>query len=192
MLITTIRHTTPAGINGICYGRADIPLAESFATEAMGVKCSLGQIEPQAVFSSPATRCLKLAWQLGYQPVIDPRLAEIDMGNWEMQPWENINRKELDAWAKDLLNYRLPGGESFALLLDRLKHFLHEQILRFPECHILLFTHAGIIRALEYLTNGQLVIGNGENETSAGFGSIHTFEAQPHERLFFRLYRYSN
>lgn len=192
MLITAIRHTTPAGISEVCYGCTDVPLAESFAAEAMRVKITLGQINPHAVFSSPANRCQKLARYLGYHPTIDPRLAELDMGDWEMLPWEKIDRQELDAWARDLKDYRLPGGESFALLLDRLRAFLHETFSHLNERHILLFTHAGIIRALRYLADGQLNFGPEADTPSTGFGSIHHFQALSHERLFFQISRHSN
>ncbi|HBF90413.1 MAG TPA: phosphoglycerate mutase, partial [Hyphomonas atlantica] len=42
-----------------------------------------------------------------------------DFGRWEMQPWGDLPRHELDAWANDFLDARPHGGESVAELTAR-------------------------------------------------------------------------
>ena len=57
-----LRHTTPAVAEGTCYGRLDLPLAESFDTEFEALKAALPAFG--RLVSSPLARCRQLAEQL--------------------------------------------------------------------------------------------------------------------------------
>ena len=99
------------------------------------------------VFSSPLQRCRLLAEALHPAPLIDPRLQEMDFGEWEMTPWDRIQREALDGWATDPLGYRPPNGESVAELQQRVRHFIAEARGNGLE-RAALVTHAGVIKVI--------------------------------------------
>lgn len=147
-----IRHT-PVAAPGLCYGRLDVPLADSFGQEAAALERRLRPLGPLPFYCSPAARCLRLAERLGLKPVIDPRLQELDFGRWEGKAWDRIERAELDAWAADLVRRPCPGGESYAALIGRVAAFLNDLAGQGVE-RAGLITHAGVIRAARVLLQG--------------------------------------
>lgn len=66
MRLVLIRHTSVAVPRGICYGQTDVPLADSFPDEATMVKQRLSRYHFDCVYSSPLSRCVKLARFCGY------------------------------------------------------------------------------------------------------------------------------
>ena len=141
MILHLIRHPKPVVEPGICYGRLDIA-AENAAAVAAQLLSELPAGLP--VWSSPLRRCRELAELLHPQPRLDERLAEMDFGLWEGQPWDAIPRAELDAWAANVATYAPPGGESPLALQQRALDFVAG--LTAPEAVIV--THAGVIRTL--------------------------------------------
>ena len=62
MEIILIRHTRVGIEKGTCYGWSDVPLADTFETEALATKRQLETFGTfDAVFSSPLSRARKLA-----------------------------------------------------------------------------------------------------------------------------------
>jgi alpha-ribazole phosphatase len=102
-----------------------------------------------AIITSPLRRCRLLAEAIGAARGLtvetDPRLAEMDFGDWEGQPWSDIPRAGLDEWAADFLHARPHGGESVAQLQARVLAALAGYRAR--PGHHLLVTHAGVIKA---------------------------------------------
>lgn len=139
MRLFLIRHPPPAVPPGTCYGATDLPLADDPASHAAALRPLLPA--DAAVYSSPLTRCRRLAELLHPAPTFDDRLREIDFGAWEMQPWDALDRTLLDAWAADPFNFRPPGGEAVAALRARVAAFLTE----LPE-EAVLVAHAGVIK----------------------------------------------
>lgn len=64
MELYLIRHTHTAAPSGICYGRADVSVAETFPEEAAGVVATLAGTCYGRVYSSPLLRCRLLAKML--------------------------------------------------------------------------------------------------------------------------------
>ena len=147
MALTLLRHTTPDVAPGICYGRTDLDVVDTFVEEATRIVASLPRVD--RIFSSPLMRCASLAdfvgEQTGLSPIRDARLIEMDFGRWEMQPWGDLPRHELDAWANDFLDARPHGGESVAELTARTRAAISD--LNTPDTHTLIVTHAGVIKA---------------------------------------------
>lgn len=139
MRLFLIRHPLPAVAPGTCYGATDLPLAEPPAALAAQLRTLLPDHLP--LYSSPLQRCRLLAEQLHAQPRFDERLREIDFGDWEMQPWDALDRNLLDAWAADPFNFVPPGGEAVAALRARVRHFLDEL-----NEEAVLVAHAGVIK----------------------------------------------
>lgn len=145
-----MRHTTPAIASGICYGQTDIDIAASFETEMQALRAKLSEHPAAAIYSSPLQRCLKLARAHAGEVTVaeDVRLMELDFGDWELKSWDDIPRGLVDVWAEDHVMQAPPNGESFHALYLRAKEFLHEKSTLHAQQDLLVFTHAGIIRAL--------------------------------------------
>lgn len=120
MDIYLIRHTTPAVDRGICYGQTDLDITDRFLEEAAIIRgCLPASIG--AVYSSPLQRCAKLAAHLFPSHSIQLRdeLMEINCGKWEMRSWDELPGEELDPWMKDFVQVRIPEGESYIDLNER-------------------------------------------------------------------------
>ncbi|WP_215223759.1 alpha-ribazole phosphatase [Echinicola shivajiensis] len=154
MEIFLIRHTRPAIEKGICYGQTDLPLASSFEKELTAVRKNIPKnINFQSVFSSPLKRCKELAIGLfGNHIKEDQRLMELDFGDWEMKPWNEIPEKELNPWMSDFVHTSCPNGESYHELSARGIDFLND-LNKLPAGPIAIVTHAGPIRAIHAYVN---------------------------------------
>ena len=142
MNIYLIRHTA-VGVNGICYGQTDVPLKDTFEKEAEAVKQKLIKITFDAVFSSPLSRCTRLAYYCGYTDVqLDNRLKELNFGDWETQQWDSIDRS---IWETDWVNPPAPNGESFMQMYDRVASFFDELKEKSEYKNVAVFAHGGVI-----------------------------------------------
>ncbi|MDG2340484.1 MAG: alpha-ribazole phosphatase family protein [Paracoccaceae bacterium] len=144
MGLTFLRHTTPDVAKGICYGMTDLGLAENCEAEFAAAVKSLPK-SPKIV-CSPLQRCKQLALHIaghwGMAVDVVDGLREMDFGRWEMVPWNDIPRAELDEWAADFMDANPHGGESVRQLSDRVKMTLGG----FAD-DTLVVTHSGVIRA---------------------------------------------
>jgi broad specificity phosphatase PhoE len=111
-LILAARHPRPRIAGRICYGRTDVPLAETPEAGAAALMSALDDAEIGRIVASPLSRALLVAQavarQTGAPLHTDDRLQEMDFGEWENQAWTSLPRPEIDAWAADPLRYR-PG-----------------------------------------------------------------------------------
>jgi alpha-ribazole phosphatase len=145
MQLYLIRHTTPDVPKGTCYGWTDVPVKSNFPEEAHTTSMALKGITFDAIYSSPLTRARRLAEACGYSsPIIDERLKEMNMGDWEMQRYDDITDPYLQEWYSDYLHLPTPHGESFPQLYQRVKSFLDE-VRQLPHRRIAVFCHGGVI-----------------------------------------------
>lgn len=150
MTLLFIRHTSVDVESGTCYGQTDVPLKITFEEEARKVEARLSDFHIDAVYCSPLTRCVRLAHFCGYEhPIIDPRLMEMNFGDWEMKKYEEIDDPRLQLWYDDFLNFVPTNGESSMQQRDRLKSFLNDLWKKYGAeddgVTIAIFTHGGII-----------------------------------------------
>lgn len=157
MQITLIRHTKVNVEPGICYGFSDVDVDTSFPEEAGSVAEGIQSHNFDIVWCSPLQRCRKLAAACGYpSPNIDDRLKELNCGEWEMKPWNEITDPALQLWYKDWINTRTTGGESLLDQYNRVAEFLDELRTQ-GHHHACIFAHGGVLRcALVYA--GQLTL----------------------------------
>ena len=152
MNIYLIRHTLPDVLPGICYGQADLGLADSFATELQSLQAKLAHITNPVLVSSPLRRCFILAESLAQHfdiPAVnkDVRLMELNFGDWELRRWADIPQGVVSEWSDIHIRQAPPNGESYVELHARVKEFFVELTSKQHE-QVLVFTHAGVIRAL--------------------------------------------
>ena len=153
MELILVRHPRPVGGEGICYGVSDLAVAEDELKRAGAALRALGLPGDAPVVTSPLSRCALLAARLSDTVRTDARLAEMDFGTWERQPWDLIPRAGIDAWAADLLHYRPGGGESVLAVAQRVAAAL-DDLHELDASRVLVISHAGTIRLLATLATG--------------------------------------
>lgn len=146
--IYLIRHTTPAVEKGICYGQTDLDVTESFQEEAGMILRSLPKGIGR-VYSSPLKRCTRLAEHLFPEVtlLLRPELMELHCGSWEMCGWDRLPKEEIDPWMEDFVHVRVPGGESYIDLYQRVLGCWKE-IARDAEGPTAVIAHGGVIRSI--------------------------------------------
>ncbi len=142
-----VRHTAVKVPRGMCYGRSDVPLRDSFADEAEAVCDGLRGVDFDSVWCSPLGRCTKLAGACGYPDArLDDRLLELDFGDWELRYFDEIDDPQLQIWYADHLRARPTGGETFTAQCARVAQFLDE-VGASGQRRALVFTHGGVVVA---------------------------------------------
>lgn len=140
-----VRHTRVDVRAGLCYGRLEVPVADSFADEAARVKGFFAGFSQFAVVSSPSQRCAQLARALGDEAYFDPDLRELHFGEWEGRLWSEIPRSAIDRWAEDLSINSPPSGETYSDLRIRIQRAL-VRIHQGGAPRVVCVTHGGPIR----------------------------------------------
>ena len=111
---------------------------------------------PSRLISSPLIRCLETARVLREHlncvfTETDSNLKEINMGIWDGRYFDEIQAEfpaEYEARGRDLWNYKVPEGESFAETGRRFLSAFQDATKRASEEDvIILVSHAGAIRA---------------------------------------------
>lgn len=149
MQIYLIRHTTPDVEAGICYGQSDIGVDDDFQFTLEKIKNQLSLDNNHIIFSSPLKRCSLLAKELANHNGVnyDDRLMEMDFGKWELQRWSEIDEEPMTQWGSNFVENRVPGGESFEIMNQRVMEFW-EELLKQENKDILIVTHSGVIRSI--------------------------------------------
>ena len=147
MDIYLVRHTTPKISKGICYGQSDLDLVDNYSEEFKVVHNKIPE-NNYKVISSPLKRCDLLAKTFKDSIVYDNRLKELNFGDWELTPWNDIPKEEIDPWMKDFVNVKVPNGESYVQLASRVHSFFKDLIDSKNNQNTIIVSHAGPIRAL--------------------------------------------
>lgn len=136
-------------------GTADIPLDELGLEQARRVADDLKDRKIDVVYSSPLSRCLKLAEMVaeahGMEVVVDERLREIDLGRWDGQMLDDIVKKDgeiLRQWTKNPASVTIPDGETLMAVQERSMEWYDEAGALYADGHIFASSHGGPIRAI--------------------------------------------
>ena len=145
MNIYLIRHTSVDVPKGLCYGQSDVPLRPTFEIEAAVTKAKIESIHFDMAYTSPLSRCTRLAQYCGFGDTIrDPRILELNFGDWEMQYFNKIKDPNLQCWYDDYMNVKATNGESFADQYRRVAAFLDEIKQKEAE-NIVVIAHGGVL-----------------------------------------------
>lgn len=106
------------------------------------------------VVSSPMTRCQDfaqhLARVLGLPLTVEPSLREVGFGAWEGLSRKAVRterQEEYLAFLADPVGARPPGSECLEAFVQRVRDGLARLEQDHPGEHVLVVTHAGVIRA---------------------------------------------
>ena len=175
MKLTVVRHTKVDVPKGVCYGVTDVPLANSAPDEIERITRELQKEQFDAVFTSPLSRCRVLAEAIrpAQELIIDHRLQELNFGDWEMVPWQEIYDLEYGKkWFDNYIYLSCPNGQSYLDMANELKSFINE-LQQTNHDHVLIVAHAGIIRVLMSLTHQRNPLEI--FDMPVAFGGIFTF-----------------
>jgi alpha-ribazole phosphatase len=151
MEVYLVRHTETVCEKGVCYGQSDVQIKEPYGTVFQSI---VSQLPTDAIlYSSPLIRCSLLAEHILQNKEIDSiskddRLMEMNFGDWELKNWNEIPRAILDPWMNDFVSVRVPNGESFIEVYDRVWDFMNYVKQNKPEKPIIIVTHSGVIRSI--------------------------------------------
>lgn len=169
-----VRHgQTEWNREGRWQGQLDVPLNAAGRRQAALLGGRLRASAFAAAYSSDLARARETARIAlpGVSPDLDPRLREMDFGEFEGATWEQIEQthpEALRAYLADRQAFRAPGGESHAEVRERLASWLDS----LPRAGtVIAFTHGGLIRAAIYevvgAPNGSWSVAIGHTSLSA-------------------------
>ena len=144
MRLHLVRHPPAFVAPGTCYGRSEVACAAADPDALASLRTQLGSAR---VISSPSRRCADLARRFASEVQLDPRLLEIDFGEWEQRAFDTIDRAAIDTWAADPWGFVPPGGESAAQMAARVLDALHE-IRASDAPEIVVVAHGGPLRVM--------------------------------------------
>ncbi|MDQ2678470.1 MAG: histidine phosphatase family protein [Actinomycetota bacterium] len=146
-----VRHgRTAANAKGLLLGREDPPLDDTGLQQAAQVAASVrsgayGRI--LGVVASPLQRTRQTAAAFGHPVTIDDRLVELDYGEYDGTPVNDVPVEVWQRWQSDLA-FAPPGGESIAALGHRVRAACDDWASRLDEPGtIVLVTHVSPIKA---------------------------------------------
>ncbi len=136
MKLYLVRHgQTDYNLKNLLQGSTDNPLNDTGRQQAHQLASMLADIPFDIIYSSPLKRALETAEiiresNVNRPPIVlDERLREIDMGEWEGKYFPAIleeHREMFERVKNDPFEYRPPGGESFSRFVDRLRSFVED------------------------------------------------------------------
>jgi broad specificity phosphatase PhoE len=149
-----VRHARPRDAGAAIYGRLDVELGDDGHVQAAGLAETLANVPVAAVYTSPLSRARDtagpLAELLGAEPVVVPDLRELDFGELEGLPHEDVQVRypELLAWTAAPSGVTFPGGESVAELHRRAVAATRQIASRHGGETVVLVSHSVTLRAI--------------------------------------------
>jgi alpha-ribazole phosphatase len=135
-------------------GQIDLPLNENGRKQAARLRDQLSRVKLDRIICSDLARAVTTASIIGEkqesQLEVKKELREIDMGVWDGMTFASVRRSypgEYEKRGSDLINYRPPGGESFAQCAARVLPVI-DDALQVTVGKILIVGHAGVNRLI--------------------------------------------
>lgn len=153
-----VRHGhTDWSETGKIAGFTDVDLSAIGRDAVSGLASSVPAIAPGDFYSSDLIRAVKTLEILGgaRNAIRDPRLRELNFGDWEGLSWEQVHQADGDylaRWSDNWLELAPPSGETFLELADRINDWFGELSAKLKpsssSSSMIVAAHAGSIRAL--------------------------------------------
>jgi alpha-ribazole phosphatase len=123
-VLVIVRHgRTAHNASGLLLGRLDPPLDELGRTQAAALAATVGPVD--RVISSPLLRTRETAEAFGRDVEIDERWIELDYGDYDGMPLNEVPPEIWARWRADV-DFCPPGGETLRELGARVRSALDE------------------------------------------------------------------
>jgi len=137
-------------------GAADLPMSPAGEAQVRELAARLRlRAIPDAIYCSDLSRSLRTAELLADESAIPirvrPALREIEMGDWQGLSRREIAERRPEDYAargRDIANFRPPGGESFADLVERVLPCWRELVEDRETQVVAIAGHAGVNRVI--------------------------------------------
>ena len=131
-MITFVRHgETAHNRDGRLQGRVDLELSEKGLDQAARAAARFSDSKVDRIFTSPLRRALQTAAAIaevcGAEIEIDDRLVELDYGEWDGRPLDEIRPARASGWMSDP-TFAPPGGESLVAVMARVASFCGDRL----------------------------------------------------------------
>ena len=151
-----IRHAESSwNATGRWQGHGDPPLSDRGRAQANALARELARETIDVLVSSDLRRAAETAAILGkargLRPELNPRLRELDVGDWEGLTRDQIERTAGNALRRfdaGDLDVRPGGGETLREISERASSVVTELVDAHPGRRLAVVTHLGVIRAL--------------------------------------------
>ncbi|HEV2189033.1 MAG TPA: histidine phosphatase family protein [Stellaceae bacterium] len=171
-LLALIRHLpTVWNEEGKLQGRTDVPPLHCEPATPWHAPVEFSQY---LWLSSPLERCRATARRLGVDAAVEPRLIEMDWGQWEGRTLADLRGRlgaAMTAEEARGLDFRPPGGESPRDVQARIAPLLAEIATLGRDTAAI--THKGVIRAVLALATGWDMLGKPPYRLS--WSAVHLF-----------------
>ena len=129
-MIAFVRHgETPPNRAGLLLGRSDAALTQHGRAQAERLAKTVAGLGVERVLSSPLRRtrdtAAPIAAACDLTVEVDDRLIEIDYGEWEGNPFGDLDPAVVSRWRRDG-SFAPPGGESLEVVAERVASFCEE------------------------------------------------------------------
>jgi probable phosphoglycerate mutase len=154
--ILLLRHGEIHGANAEkrFVGQFDVPLNRTGRDQARWWRQRMATVPLANIVSSDLRRCMQTARIAAADHLVpieaSSELREIDLGRWEGMRFAEVKQRWPDAFRQrgdDIARFRPPQGENFSDLHQRVVPFF-ENVVKQGGQHLLIVTHAGVIRIL--------------------------------------------
>jgi len=159
MEVYLIRHPEVVCGSRICYGQSDVEVSEEAINYSLKkIRDIIPDYTGLKYYASDLKRCKSVTDRIpGIKVNFSKQIREMDFGEWEMIPWDEIPAEPLNKWMDDFVNQKCPGGESYIELYNRCISYW-EELKEKGSGGIAIVTHSGVIRSiLCYILNVSLV-----------------------------------
>ena len=153
-----VRHgETDWNRRGLIQGDSDIPLNGLGIRQAQALAHRIGHETFDTVYASDLFRAHKTA-EITFPDadiILDSRLREINLGDFEGQVWADLpksERSQIAVWLMGPYDQKVPGGESSDDLRARVSSWLND----LPKTgRVIAFAHGGTIAAILQVFTGR-------------------------------------
>ncbi|MBK9928194.1 MAG: glucosyl-3-phosphoglycerate synthase [Anaerolineales bacterium] len=144
-----VRHgQTDWNLEGRYQGQSDVPLNDNGNEQARSLVEKLRGKNFSAIYTSDLSRAREtaepIAKALNIPLRVEPRLREINQGEWEGQLVDDLKTRYTELWEKravDPANVRPPGGETVGEVAERVYAALNDVARQFPTGNVLIVSH---------------------------------------------------
>ncbi len=144
-----VRHgQTDWNLEGRYQGQSDVPLNENGRAQAHAIARELQDQPFTAIYTSDLQRAAEtaeiIASAVNLPVTPDPRLREINQGEWEGQLVEIIKARYIELWQQrsvDPASIRAPGGETVTEVARRIHEALNDIVHVHPKGLVLIVSH---------------------------------------------------